>query len=44
MNKKLYRKKITRTLSPKNAEKLRVLAFTLRKNESQILDELLDGV
>jgi hypothetical protein len=37
------RVKILRTLKPENAEILRTEAFVMRKSQSQILDELLEG-
>lgn len=41
---KSKRIKITRTVSPESYEKLRTRAFTLRKTEGEILDDLLKGV
>lgn len=37
------RVKILRTLKAENAEKLRNISFYSKKNQSQILDELLEG-
>jgi hypothetical protein len=42
-NVKSKRVKILRTLKETNAEKLRSISFYSKKNQSQILDELLEG-
>jgi len=38
----MKRIKITRTLTPENAEKLRIVSFKQRKPESFILDKLIE--
>jgi len=43
-SKKSKRVKILRTLKLENAEKLKNLSFYSKKNQSQILDELLEGI